>query len=96
MCNIYTQQEAVVELHRTQIILGKKQHEALSQIAEEEQRSLSEIVREMIDRELLYRQRRQMMQAARELQSDYRMDPDLKDFSDLDSEDFLFEDEENA
>ena len=29
----------------------------------------------MIDRELLYRQRRQMMQAARELQGDYKTDP---------------------
>ncbi|HJS19014.1 MAG TPA: ribbon-helix-helix protein, CopG family [Anaerolineales bacterium] len=85
-----------MELYRTQILLGKKQHETLSQIAEEEKRSLSEIVREMIDRELLYRQRRQMLIAARELQADYQTDPSFTDFTALDGENFLFEDEINA
>ena len=85
-----------MELYRTQILLAKKQHETLSRIAEEENRSLSEIVREMIDRELLYRQRRQMVLAARELQEDYKTDPGLSEFSALDSEDFLFEDHDNA
>lgn len=85
-----------MELYRTQILLGKKQHETLSQIAEEENRSLSEIVREMIDRELLYRQRRQMMLAARELQEDYKADPALNEFSALDGEDFLFGNDDHA
>jgi hypothetical protein len=39
-----------MELYRAQILLGKKQHETLSRIADEERRSVSEIVREMIDR----------------------------------------------
>ncbi len=85
-----------MELYRTQILLEKSQHETLSQIAQEESRSLSEIVREMIDRELRYRQRRQMMLAARELQADYKTDPDLTEFSAIDVDDFLFEDDENA
>ena len=85
-----------MELYRTQILLEKSQHETLSQIAQEESRSLSEIVREMIDRELHYRQRRQMMLAARELQADYKTDPDLTEFSAIDVDDFLFEDDENA
>ena len=85
-----------MDLYRTQILLGRKQHEILSQIAEEEKRSLSDVVREMIDRELLYRQRQQMMLAARELQADYRTDPAFTDFSDLDGEDFMFVDNENA
>ena len=84
-----------MELYRAQILLEKSQHETLTQIAQEESRSLSEIVREMIDRELRYRLRRQMMLAARELQADYITNPDLNDLNALDSDDFLFEDEEN-
>ncbi|MFZ5819203.1 MAG: hypothetical protein ACOYYJ_04805 [Chloroflexota bacterium] len=82
-----------MELYRTQILLEKSQHELLAQIAQEESRSLSEIVREMIARELRYRQRRQMMLAARELQADYNTDPDLTAFSSLDNDDFLYGDE---
>jgi hypothetical protein len=85
-----------MELYRTQILLEKTQHEVLLQIAREESRSLSEIVREMIERQLLYRQRRQMMLAARELQGDYVTNPDLTEFTNLDGDDFLFVEEENA
>lgn len=81
-----------MELQRTQILLEKSQHEMLSQIAQEESRSLSEVVREMINRELRYRQRRQMLLAARELQADYNTDPSLTEFTALDADDFLFED----
>lgn len=84
-----------MELYRTQILLEKTQHEILSQIAREESRSLSEIVREMIDRQLRYRQRHQMMLAARELQGDYLANPDLTEFTELDGDDFLFVEEEN-
>jgi hypothetical protein len=84
-----------MELYRAQILLEKSQHETLTQIAQEESRSLSEIVREMIDRELRYRQRRQMTLAARELQSDYLTDPNLSEFGSLDGEDFLFGDDAN-
>ena len=84
-----------MELYRAQILLEKSQHETLTQIAQDESRSLSEIVREMIDRELRYRQRRQMMLAARELQADYNTDPAFTEFTALDSEDFLFEDDED-
>ena len=83
-------------LYRTQILLEKTQHEMLAQIAREERRSLSEIVREMIGRELLYRQRRQMAMAARELQADYNTDPELTAFTAIEGDDFLFEDEDDA
>jgi hypothetical protein len=83
-----------MELQRTQILLEKSQHQILTLIAEEEKRSVSEIVREMIERELRFRQRRQMLLAARELQADYNTNPDLTEFTDLDADDFLFEDEE--
>lgn len=84
-----------MELYRTQILLEKSQHETLSEIAQKENRSLSEIVREMIERELRYRQRRQLMLAARELQADYSTNPELREFNALDSDDFLFGDDEN-
>lgn len=85
-----------MDLYRAQILLEKAQHEVLTQIAEEEKRSLSEVVREMIDRELRYRHRRQMMFAARELQADYSTDPGLTEFNALDTDDFLFADDEHA
>jgi len=82
-----------MELQRTQILLEKSQHQLLTLIAEEEQRSLSDIVREMIERELRYRQRRQMLLAARELQAAYATNPDLTEFTALDADDFLFEED---
>jgi len=82
-----------MELQRTQILLEKSQHQLLTIIAEEEKRSLSDIVREMIERELRYRQRRQMLLAARELQADYAADPNLTEFTDLDADDLLFEED---
>ena len=83
-----------MELQRTQILLEKSQHQQLTLIAEEEQRSLSDVVREMIERELRYRQRRQMLLAARELQSDYTTNPALTEFTALDADDFLFENDD--
>jgi hypothetical protein len=83
-----------MELQRAQILLEKSQHEILIMIADEESRSISEIVREMIDRELRYRQRRQMLLAARELQADYLTNPALTEFTDIDSDDFLYADDE--
>ena len=83
-----------MELQRTQILLEKTQHQILALIAEEEKRSISDIVREMIERELRFRQRHQLLLAARELQADYSTDSNLTEFTALDSDDFLFEDEE--
>jgi hypothetical protein len=83
-----------MELQRAQILLEKSQHQMLTLIAEAESRSISEIVREMIDRELRYRQRRQMLLAARELQGDYVTDPALTEFTDIDGDDFLFADDD--
>jgi predicted DNA-binding ribbon-helix-helix protein len=42
-------------LHRTQILLEPEQHRMLSKIAEAEQRSMSELVRELVDIELARR-----------------------------------------
>mgnify|MGYP003419449021 CR=1 FL=1 len=56
----------------------------------------SEIVREMIARELRYRQRHRIRTAARELQADYTANPELTEFTALDGDDFLFEGEVDA
>lgn len=82
-----------MDLQRTQILLEKSQHQILTLIAEQENRSISDVVREMVERELRFRQRRQMFLAARELQADYVTDTNLTDFNSLDADDFLFEDE---
>lgn len=84
-----------MELQRTQIMLERSQHQVLTSIAREENRSVSDIVREMIERELRYRQRRQIMLAARELQADYMTNPALTEFTALDGDDFLFENEQS-
>ena len=83
-----------MKLQKAQILLGKSQHDMLTIIADEESRSISEIVREMIDRELRYRQRRQMLLAARELQADYLTNSVLTEFTNIDSDDFLYADDE--
>ena len=85
-----------MELQRTQILLEPSQYAMLTQIAQEESRSLSEIVREMIGRELRYRYRRRMMSAARELQADYQTDAALTEFTALESDGFLFEDDNQS
>lgn len=50
-------------MHRTQILLEPEQHQALTEIARREQRSLSDVVREMLHEQL--KQRRQDAVAVR-------------------------------
>jgi CheY-like chemotaxis protein len=50
-------------MHRTQILLEPEQHQALTEIARREQRSLSDVVREMLQAQL--KQRRQDATAVR-------------------------------
>jgi uncharacterized protein with PIN domain len=75
-------------MHRAQIILKDEQHTALTEIARQESRSISEVVREMVNAGLQARQRQQIRRAVRDLQSDYRTDADLAAFTALDGEDF--------
>jgi hypothetical protein len=73
---------------RAQIVIEKEQHDTLVRIAQEEGRSISAIVREMIDRGLRYRQRKQILHGVQELEADYRTDPALIELTELDGEDF--------
>jgi len=72
---------------RTQVLLEPGQHDRLEEIARREHRSLSEIVREMLDAQLADRKRRDMQLAAEALLADYMNDKDLTAFTSLDAED---------
>ena len=78
-------------LYRTQILLDPEQHEALARIARQEKRSLSDVVREMLDKQLVERKRRDLMVAAQALLADYSSDGELTAFTSLDAEDFRVE-----
>jgi len=73
---------------RTQILLEPEQHEILKEIARQEKRSISDIVREMLDNQIKVQQRRRLSLAAGELLADYQADPDLTAFTALDGDDF--------
>lgn len=75
-------------MQRTQILLQPEQHKALVKIARDEGRSLSDLVREMLAKQLEERKKRDLEQAARALLSDYQSNPDLTAFSALDADDF--------
>ena len=73
--------------HRTQLLLDPEQHHDLEQIARREGRSLSDVVREMIDAQLAQRKRRDLALAAQALLADYSNDKELTAFTSLDAED---------
>ena len=74
-------------MYRTQILLDPEQHAALAAIAGREQRSLSDLVREMLRLQLEEHRQRSLAAAAQALLADYRDDPELLAFTDLDAED---------
>jgi predicted CopG family antitoxin len=71
---------------RTQIHLEPAQRRKLTRIANLEKRSLSDVVREMIDAQLAAR-KRQEMAVAQALLPDYQTDKELTAFTALDGED---------
>jgi hypothetical protein len=75
-------------MERTQIMLKEKQKEILRKIAEKENRSFSELVREMLDEQIEARQKSTLAAAAQALLFDYETDAGLTVFTDLDGEDF--------
>jgi len=72
---------------RTQILLEPAQRRKLAEIANLEKRSLSDILREMIDAQLAARKRQEMTAAAQALLPDYQTDKELAAFTALDGED---------
>jgi predicted CopG family antitoxin len=75
-------------MDRTQIMLDPELHEKLKRMAQQEKRSLSDLIREMLSRHIAERQRMSLVAAARALLEDYRTDPDLTAFVTLDGEEF--------
>jgi predicted transcriptional regulator len=75
-------------LVRTQLLLRDDQRMELDKIADQTNRSFSEIVRQFIDEQLRLRKYRQMEQAAELLAADYQAGGSLE-MKDLDAEDFL-------
>jgi hypothetical protein len=72
-------------MHRTQILLEPAQHAELTEIADRERRSLSDLVREMLRLQLEARRKLSLAAAAESLLADYRDDPELTAFAALDA-----------
>ncbi len=73
---------------RTQIIIKEEQRKALGIIAKQENRTISDIIREFLDEQLRLREGREMLKAAKLLKEDYTNDKELTVFKALDSERF--------
>ena len=74
-------------MHRTQILLEPEQHKILTEIARQEKRSLSDVLREMVDKQISERKQMALAAAARALLADYQTDPELTAFQALDGDD---------
>jgi predicted CopG family antitoxin len=75
-------------MYRAQILLEPEQHKTLVAIARSENRSLSDLVREMLQKQLEERKKRDLEAAAQALLADYQENPELTVFTALDAEDF--------
>lgn len=73
---------------RTQIILREEQRQVLAEIAKQENRSISNLIREFLDEQIRVHEERQMFKAAELLKEDYMNDHELTLFTALDSEEF--------
>lgn len=73
---------------RTQILLDTEQHRTLSEIARRENRSLSNLIREMLDIQIAEQKQQALRAAAAALLVDYQNDNELTAFQALDGEDF--------
>jgi hypothetical protein len=76
---------------RTQIILREGQRRALEKLAQEQERSVSEVVRELLDAQLRVENERRLRDAARSLRDDYLNDPELTAYSAIEGD--LFHEE---
>ncbi len=73
---------------RTQILLEPEQHKILTEIARQEKRSLSDVIREMVDKQIARRKQIALTAAAQALLADYQTDPELTTFQALEGDDF--------
>jgi predicted DNA-binding ribbon-helix-helix protein len=75
-------------MERTQIMLEPEQKQILMKIADQEERSFSELVRKMLDEQIEKYQKSKLASAAQALLVDYTTDEELLAFTALDGEDF--------
>lgn len=74
-------------MYRTQILLEPEQHKILTEIARQENRSLSDVLREMVDKQIAERKQIALAAAAQALLADYQADPELTAFQALNGDD---------
>ncbi len=74
-------------MERTQIMLDEEQKNILKKIAEQKNKSFSELVRDMLDEQIGQHKKSKLATAARALLADYETDEDLVAFNALDGED---------
>jgi hypothetical protein len=84
-----SQSQRVTKMLRTQIMLEPNQHQQLTAIAHEEHRSLSDLVRRLVDAELQAYKRRTLQAAVEKMANAYASDKELTAFTALDGEDFI-------
>jgi predicted DNA-binding ribbon-helix-helix protein len=75
-------------MERTQIMLETEQKQILMRIAEQEDRSFSDLVREMLDEQIAKHQKSRLAAAAKALLNEYTTDEELTAFTALDGDDF--------
>ena len=73
---------------RKQILLKEEQRRALERLAREQARSVSEIVRSMIDAQLRVENEQRLREAAERLRDDYLSDPELTAFMAIEQDPF--------
>jgi hypothetical protein len=76
-------------MERIQILLEPIERQALKQLADEANTSMSNIVRGLLRERVKEHRRAKLRQAALLMADEYRSDPDLTAFSALEGEEFL-------
>lgn len=69
-------------------MLEPEQHKMIQKIARQEKRSASDVIREMLNKQIAEHRRLALAAAAQVLLVDYQTDPELTAFNSLDGEDF--------
>ncbi len=75
-------------MQRTQIMLEPEQHKALTELARNQNRSLSDLIREMLRDQLERSRQKELARAAQALLPDYESDPELTAFTAIDGDSF--------
>lgn len=75
-------------MYRTQILLEPEQHKILTEIARQEKRSLSDVIRQMLDKQIAKRKQMALTAAAQALLADYQEDSELTAFQAIDGDAF--------